>query len=485
MFRKKILQILCSVLLVSFTLKAQDGDVKDQWTLEECVNYAVENNIQVRQSGLNAEIEKVNLSQSRADLLPTLNAGVGYSYSVGRSVNPFTNIIVDQPVSSQDANLSTSVTLFNGFQKANTIRRNKVTLEARQYLYEDMQNDITLQVVTAYMEILLNNELLENAKLRLITTNLQLERTEKLVEAGSLPESNLLEIRAQAASDELEIINAQNGIEMAKLNLKQLLQLPASEPMNIQVPEIDAPDEEIYRESLPEIYDAAVATQPDVKAADALVESSEYNVSIAQGSRYPSLTAFAFLGTSYSSVADDFLPKEGTGFTEIETEIGYLQSDPTQSVVTTQSIPTDFTENTYFNQLDFNLRRGVSLDLSIPIFNGWQSKSSISRAKINKEVAEYDALNTRNVLRQNVEQAYLDLLAAQKRYRATKVQVEALQEAFRVNEQRFNLGALNSLDFNLAKTNLNVAESDLIQAKYQYVFQSKILDFYQGKSISF
>lgn len=485
MFRKKVLQILCAVLFVSFTLKAQDGDIKDQWTLQECVDYAIENNIQVKQSGLNTEVERVNLSQSKADLLPSLNAGVGYSYSVGRSVNPFTNIIVDQPVSSQDASLSTSFTVFSGFQKVNTIKRNKITLQAREYLYEDMQNDITLQVVTAYMEILLNNELLENAKLRLITTNLQLERTGKLVAAGSLPESNLLEIKAQAATDELDIINAQNSIEMGKLNLKQLLQLPASEPMNVVVPEIETPDEEVYHASLSEIYDTAVETQPDVKAADALVETSEYNVSIAQGSKYPSITAFAFLGTSYSSVADDFLPKEGTGFTEIETPIGYLQSDPTQAVVTTQSIPTDFTENTYFNQLDFNLRRGVSLDLSIPIFNGWQAKSAVSRAKINREVAELDALNTRNVLRQNVEQAYLDLLAAQKRYAATKVQVAALQEAFRVNEQRFNLGALNSLDYNLAKTNLNVAESDLIQAKYQYVFQSKILDFYQGKSISF
>ena len=137
------------------------------------------------------------------------------------------------------------------------------------------------------------------------------------------------------------------------------------------------------------------------------------------------------------------------------------------------------------NQLDFNLRRGVQVDMSIPIFNGWQTKTAVSRAKINREIAEYDAVNARNVLRQNIEQAYLDVLASQKRFNATKIQVQALQEAFRVNEQRFNLGAINSLDYNLAKTNLNVAESDLIQAKYDYIFKTKILDFYQGKPISF
>lgn len=485
MFRKKILQVLCSFLIMGFTLQAQDTENPEQWTLQNCVDYAIKNNIQVRQSGLNVEVDRANLTQSRADLLPNLNANADYRYNVGRSVNPFTNIIVDEPVSSQSATLSTSVTLFNGFQKTRTIKRNKIAVEASSYLYQDVQNDVTLQVITAYMNILLNNELLDNAKLRLLNTEMQLDRTSKLVDAGSLPESNLLEIKAQNATNELEIINAQNNIEIAKLNLKQLLQLPGSEPINIVVPEIDTPDEEVFAESLSEIYNTAVEVQPDVKAADAIVESAEYDVGIAQSNRYPNLTANAFLYTSYSSVANDFLPKEGSAFTEIEQTVGYLKSDPTQEVVTTQSIPTEFTENTYLNQLDFNLRRGVSVNLDIPIFNGWQTKTAISRARINKEIAEYDAVNIRNTLRQNIEQAYLDVLAAQKRFTATKVQVEALQEAFRVNEQRFNLGAINSLDYNLALTNLNVAESDLVQAKYDYVFKTKILDFYQGKSISF
>lgn len=470
---------------MGFTLQAQDAENAEQWTLQNCVDYAVKNNIQVKQSGLNVALDRANLTQSKADLLPNLNGYVGYSYNVGRSVNPFTNIIVDQPVSSQNASLSSSVTIFNGFQKTRTIKRNKIAVEASSYLYKDVQNDISLQVITAYMNILLNNELLANAKLRLINTEMQLERTSKLVDAGSLPESNLLEIKAQNATNELEIINAQNNIEIAKLNLKQLLQLPASEPINIVVPEIDTPDEEVLAESVEEIYDTAVEVQPDVKAADALVETSEYNVNIAQSNAYPSITASAFLGTSYSSVADDFLPKEGSPLTEVERTVGYLQSDPSEAVVTIQSIPTEFTENTYVNQLDFNLRRGVQVEMSIPIFNGWQTKTAVSRAKINKEISTMDAINTRNNLRQNIEQAYLDVLAAQKRFAATKIQVEALQEAFRVNEQRFNLGAINSLDYNLALTNLNVAESDLVQAKYDYVFKTKILDFYQGKSISF
>lgn len=485
MFRKKISTVLCSFLIMGYSVQAQDSTKAEQWTLQACVEYAIQNNIQVKQSGLNVELEKVNLTQSKADLLPDLNGNINYRYNVGRSINPFTNFIVDQPFSSQNASLSSSVTLFNGFRKTNTIKRNKVTLEARSYLYEDIKNDISLEVVRAYMTILLNNELLENAKLRLISTDMQLERTEKLVNAGSLPESNLLEIRAQKANDEVEIINAQNNIEIAKLNLKQLLQLPGSEPINVVVPEVETPDEVVFNESLSDIYNTAVHVQPDVKAADAFVESSEYDVSIAQGNKYPSITASAFLGTSYSSAAAETLPKEGSEFTQREEPIGYIQGDPTALVVTTVSEPVETIENTYFNQLDFNLNRGVSIDMNIPIFNGWQTKSAVSRAKINREIAAYEAINTRNILRQNIEQAYLDVLAAQKRFAATKIQVEALQEAFRVNEQRFNLGALNSLDYNLAKTNLNVAESDFIQSKYQYIFQTKILDFYQGKSISF
>lgn len=263
------------------------------------------------------------------------------------------------------------------------------------------------------------------------------------------------------------------------------MQLPAQEEMDIVVPEVESPDEGGMIAPLSEIYNTAVALQPDVKAAEARVESAEYDVAIAQGSRSPSISASGFLGTAYSSVADDMLPKEGSSFTEIEMPVGYLASDPTQTVVSTRSIPTEYTENTYWNQLDFNLRRGVSIDMNIPIFNGWQTKSAVSRAKINKEMAAMDVVNTKNVLRQNIEQAYLDVQAAQQRYAATKKQVEALQEAFRVNEQKFNLGVINALDYNLAKTNLNVAESEMIQSKYDYVFKTKILDFYQGKPLSF
>jgi len=484
MFRKNCLLFFAAMVICTIAKGQSDVPVK-AWSLQECVDYAIRNNMQVKQGHLNTKVEEVTLTQSKANLLPNLNANTSYSHNVGRSVNPFTNIIVDQPVSSHNVSLSSSITLFNGFQKVNTIKRNKVLLDASKYTAEDIQNDVTLQVITAYMNILLNHELLENAEIRLVTTDMQVERTARLVEAGSLPESNLLEIQAQRANDELQIINAKNNIAIATLNLKQLMQLPAQEEMDIVVPEVESPDEGGMIAPLSEIYNTAVALQPDVKAAEARVESAEYDVAIAQGSRSPSISASGFLGTSYSSVADDMLPKEGSSFTEIEMPVGYLASDPTQTVVSTRSIPTEYTENTYWNQLDFNLRRGVSIDMNIPIFNGWQTKSAVSRAKINKEMAAMDVVNTKNVLRQNIEQAYLDVQAAQQRYAATKKQVEALQEAFRVNEQKFNLGVINALDYNLAKTNLNVAESEMIQSKYDYVFKTKILDFYQGKPLSF
>lgn len=484
MFMKSFL-LLFATLLICTSAKGQSDEPVKVWSLQECIDYAISNNIQVKQGHLNTRVEEVNLTQSKVNLLPNLNGNSSFSHNIGRSVNPFTNIIVDQPVSSHNVSLASSITLFNGFQKTNTIKRNQVLLNASQYTAEDIQNDVTLQVITAYMNILLNNELLENAELRLVTTDMQLERTAKLVEAGSLPESNLLEIQAQRANDELEIINARNNIAIATLNLKQLMQLPAQEEMDIVVPEVESPDEGNMVEPLSEIYSTALALQPDVKAAEARAEGAEYDVAIAQGSRMPSISASGFLGTAYSSVADDMLPKEGSAFTEIEVPVGYLASDPSQQVITTRSIPAEYTENTYWNQLDFNLRRGVSIDMNIPIFNGWQTKSAVSRAKINREMAALEVVNTKNVLRQNIEQAYLDVQAAQQRYAATKKQVEALHEAFRVNEQKFNLGVINVLDYNLAKTNLNVAESEMIQSKYDYVFKTKILDFYQGKPLSF
>lgn len=484
---KKALLIVL-VLFGSMSVYAQDTtNLPNEWTLEECIEYARQNNLQVKVSELSLLNSKIELDRSKADLYPTLNAGGGYSFSVGRSVNPFTNIIEDEPISSQNYYLSSSVTLFNGFSKQNIIQQNKAEFRANEFELASTINDISLRIVTAYTNILFNRALLENAQAQLQVSGLQRDRTRKQVEIGTLPQASLYELEAQFASDELAVTNALNALELAKLNLKQLLQLPANEPMDIVVPELEVENVQEYPVSAQEVYEVAEDTQPYINAVDTRVESSVFGVRAAKGNLYPSISAQGGISSAYSSLAPDVLPKEGAAMETIEVPIGYYYgpNNVQQQVFTANQRPLEFEENTYMNQLDYNLRRYIGLSLNIPIFNGFNARSAVSRAKIINDQANLQARIARQELRQTIEQAALDVKAAALTYRSSLNQVKNLREAFRSVEQRFNLGAANAVEFNVAKTNLDVAESNLIRAKFDYIFKNKILDFYMNKPLTF
>lgn len=421
----------------------------EQWTIQECVDYAIKNNIDLKQSGLDVRASQVELTRSRADLFPTLNAQSRYSHNVGRTADQTTYQIVDDKFSSQSINLGSSITLFNGLRKINTIKQNKIDHQISTLNYEATRNDVVLNLINYYINILFNQELLDNALLRLETSKLQVERTAKLVEAGSLARASLLELQAQKAGDELEVVNARNQLELSRLNLKQAMQLPIDQEFEIVVPDLPEPDEAPYPEEVDFVYKEALLTQPQIESAELQIESAEYGISIAKGNRLPSISGNLFIGSQYSSV-----------------------------------FPLD-AYSSYWEQIDFNLNRGFAISLDIPIFNGWQVKSAVSQAKINQENAELMAISAKNELRQIIEQSYLDVVAAAKSYAASKEQVRSLQEAFRSTETRFNLGVINAVDYNLTKQNLAVAESELTRAKYDYIFKTKILDFFQGKPITF
>lgn len=480
----KKLSLFFLSMLLSYTGFAQEGN---QWTLEECIDYAHQHNLQIKQSQLELLSSKVELDRSKYDMLPTVNMGSSYSNSVGRSVDPFTNIIIDDPVTSQSYSASSGVTLFNGFSMQNTVRQNKAEFRANEFALAQSKNDISLQIVTAYTNILFNRELLAQAESRIQATAQQRDRTQRQVEVGVLPQASLYEIQAQYASDELAVTNAMNNLEFARLNLKQLLQLPADASIDVVDPEIELEDTQEYPISASEVYEIAEETQPGIKAADARVESSSLGLRVARGNLLPTITAQGGISTAYSSAAPSRLPREGTDFVEQEIEVGYY-IDPVegrQPVYTVQQNPAEYDELTYTDQLDYNFRRFVQVSLNIPIFNGMQSRSVVSQARIRQDQAQLQSQITRQQLRQTIEQAAQDVKAAALTYRSNANQVRSLREAFRSSEQRFNLGAANAMDYNIAKTNLDVAESNLIRAKYDYIFKTKILDFYQNKPLSF
>ncbi|WPP52644.1 TolC family protein [Catalinimonas niigatensis] len=489
---------LFSVFFYANSSHAQSGGSEEPLilSLQESIDRAIRNNISVKQTELQVVGSQVTLKQSKAELLPSLNANTGISYSVGRTINQFTNEYVDQPVRQQSMGLSTQLTLFNGLQRLNTIKQNKVNLEGSQYDLEASKDAVTLNVIQAYTQILFNIELLENAEFQLRTSSSQLQRTEKLVTAGSLPIANQLELEAQQANNELSVVNAENDLELAYLNLKQLLQLPESQEIDIVIPDVEEPSEFTLPASAAEVYETAAQQWANLQSAELQVNSARYGLAIARGAYYPSLALSAGIFSQYSSIAPDQIPRAGTENVTtviptgdfLQVPDGLIPDLPAGTripVLTETQIPSEFTDNTYLNQLDFNLRRFISIDLSIPIFNNWRVRSNVANAQLNLESNRLEVINQRNQLRQTIEQVYLDAKAATKSFSASERQVSSLKEAFRNTEIRYQVGAIDAVEFNLSQNNLNIAESDLIRAKYNYIFSIKVLDFYQGNPLDF
>lgn len=477
----KVIFILLFVWLLDLRLNAQER----AWTFEECLDYALENNLQVQRGELDVEIGEINLKQSKADIYPDLNFGSQYAVNWGRSIDPTTNLFIAQRIQSAGIQGGSSITVFGGMQKMNTIKQNKLDLQASVSDLEKSQNDVILNVVTFYTNVIFNQELLETAQLQLETTTQQLTRTEKLVEAGSLALSEVLDLQSQKASNELEVINAENSLALALLNLKQVMQMPASEELEVVVPEMEP--EGFTLLSVTDIYQNAELSQPEVKSVDLTVRSSILGEKIAKGSLYPTLSLGYRMFTNYSDVLDPLSQADGTFAPPSEIpNAGFVAGDPSQTI-TLYNLNPNFinVENGVWDQFSDNISRSLNLTLSIPVFNGLASRSSAQRATIFREQAEIAAQEIRNQLRQIIETAYNDAIAASKAYEASQRQVEALEESFRVTERRYNLGAVNFFDYQIAQNNLFSARSDLVRTKYDYIFKTKILDFYQGNSIEF
>ncbi len=481
----KTLSLTVLITLCTFGAFAQGTGQNMTYSLQECVDMAIENNLSVRRSELSKEGAKINYNQSRANRLPDLNAGGSVGYNWGRSIDPTTNQFISQQISFSGVNASSSVTVFNWFRITNTIKQNRLLVESADFGVDKAKNDISLMVVTAYLNVIFNKELLSNAEYQLQSSQEQLDRTAKLVKGGALPLTSELELVSQVATNEVQKVNADNALQLAKLNLKQIMLVPSSEDMNIQIPDLNIdlnPEMNITPE---ELYAAAVKAMPEIRGADLQVESSLAGVRVAEAGYTPVVSLSGSLRTNYSDAADRSRPLfDGTR--DITAPIGYLESDPTQVVVDDFTVPNVIGEDPDFNlseQYKENMSTQLSLNLSVPIFNNLRTASSVQRAKISLQQAEITAMETRNQLRQTIEQAYNDAFAASKTFSASSRQVEALEETFRSIQNQYNLGAANFTDFQVASNNLFRAKSDLVRAKFDYIFKTKVLDFYQGKTL--
>ncbi|HOP03499.1 MAG TPA: TolC family protein [Tenuifilaceae bacterium] len=438
-----------TVFILSFFFVQISGNLaisQDSWSLEQCINYAFENNIQIKQQSLNVELSENQLLRAKYSAYPSLNASANHNYSFGRTTNFITNQKERSDIQSTSFSVSSQVNLFNGFQTSNTKKQEAINLQASISDVEKLKNSIALNIAAAYLQILFNEELVETNRKQFDLSSLQLERTRVMVQAGSLPEGNLLEIEAQLASDELQLVNAQNQLDLAILNLVQMLDLENTEGFSIQRPSLDGFNESLPSDSPMNIFNTAQENLPQIMSASLRLSSAEKGVLIAKGARSPRLS----FGASY-----------GTG---------------AQKVLSNTAISMD----PFMDQVKDNANTNVGLSLTIPIFNGFQVKTAISNSLINLDNARLSLEYEKLLLYKDIQQAFADAIAAFKKFNATEKNLNALGEAFRYSEQKFNLGLVTSFDYTTAKTRLAKAETDLLQAKYEYIFKTKILDFYRG-----
>lgn len=482
------LKLLIGFLLITGLATAQDGD---KWTLQECIDYALENNLNVKRSRLNLESSDIALEQSKLALLPSANANASYGYSWGRSIDPTTNLFVEnQRIVSSNGGLNGSVAVFNAFRLQNTIKQNQYSFDANKETLESSKNNVIFNVISFYTNVLFTKELFENAKKQLNSTEQQVDRTRKLVDAGALPNANLLDLLAQKATNELNVVNTENNYQVAKIQLKQALQLPPESNIEIDVPELSVEDNPILEQTAFEIYQIAINEMPEIKSAELNHESAKMGIKVAKSGLYPSLSLSGGLNSRYSDAADvqRFVRDGGDPTIVNNPQIGFVQGSNTPVLSNDPLvIPSGEVVDGYpfRNQVDDNLSKFVSVNLNIPIFNGFVARANIQRAFIAEDQAIINKEEAKYQLWQTIEQSYFDVIAASKSYTASIKQVEAREESFRVTKRRFDAGAVNFVDYQIAENDLFQAQSDLLRAKYDYIFKLKILDFYQGKPLDF
>lgn len=436
-------------MLIS-SLKAQEV-----WTLEKCVEYALSNNIQVKQQLLQVKIEQALLQQDKLSLLPSVNGGASYGYNFGQTIDRYTNQFASNSVQSDNFYLGSSVTLFGGLQKLNQIKQRKKDLEATHFDTDKFMDDMSLNIATGYLQILYYKELVKTTQNQLNATELQSKRLRILVDAGSLAQGDFYTLEAQRALDNSQVVSAQNNLDIAYLTLVQMLDLSTTQGFEIEAPNLEMSLQSALPVSAEKIYSFALETQPVIKSAESRVKSSEIGLLIAQGGQSPTLTLEGSLGTGFSGANKIF---DSTNYS--------------------------FNTKPFGDQVKDNFNRSISLNLNVPIFNGWLTRTTITRAKINVENSQYNLELSKLQLRKTIEQAYADAKAALNNYDASTLGVNAARESFRYADQKFNVGTLNSVDYNNSKKDLEKAESDQLRAKYEFIFKSTVLDFYMGKPLS-
>jgi outer membrane protein len=463
------------LVIMNYSVSAQI----QKWSLEDCVEYAKTNNLSIKQAQYNIANTALGLKQNKLNRLPSVNGSVGAGNQYGRTIDPVTNSFETQQIGFNSFSISGGLTVFGGNVINNSIKQGKLNLEAAQFDASAAANDIGLNIAAAFLNILLSEELLANAEKRLELSTEQLNVIEKQINAGVLPDVAKFDVLAQVALDRQTVVDAENAVEINLLNLQQLMQLDPTPDFDIIRPTINLEDrvnETSFRTE--EVYIQAVSSQPQVLAADKRSESAEVGVSIAKGALYPTINVFGSLNTNYSS-----LGRTLTGLQTV-TSVQDLKLNGVPVSLEFQNQVPVFESNPYTSQLRDNFGQSVGISMQVPIFNNSRSRINIERAELGLLNNQAANLQVRQQLKAAVQRAIADLKSASKSLDAANQTLSAADIALDNARKRFEIGAINNFEFTTARNNFDRATADYTRARYQYLFNLKIVEFYQGKGLT-
>lgn len=440
----------------------------------------MEKSISVRQADVQARIDALTLEQSKLARLPSVSMQNNGGYQFGRSIDPTSNQFTTAEILFANHSLNLGLDLFNWFSKKNTVIANTYRAEAARAGVEKARSDIALNVANAYLQILLSREQINISEVQVKQSKEQVDNISKQVKEGALPELNLMEMEAQLSNDSATLINAQANYGLSVLQLKALLNIEADVPFEVEEPSVESIPVETLSELEPAaVYELAVRNMPQQKINELNLKAAIKNVSVQKAAMYPSLTLFGGLDTRYSNAERLY----ASAFTNTFVPIGRT---PTGEIVTTideRLVPTTFSKNTYFRQINNNFGQSVGLSLNIPIFNAGIARTNWRKAKLNVESVELQKELDGQTLKQDIYQAHLNAVAALQKFQASQKAVATSQKAYEFARKRFDVGLLNSIDLITNQNNFFRARINLLSAQYDYVFKMKLLEFYKGQGL--
>ncbi len=472
-----------SLLIFCLSLTAYaSAQESGPWTLERAVTYALENNLQVRRLNYNQAAAEIQLKQAKNGRLPTISAGSNLSYQLGRTVDPTSNSFAQQNIISQNINIQGNYLLYGGGQIKNTILQREVDARAAGLDSRVTANNTGLQVANSYLTVVLVREQLVNARRQLVLTTEQLDNTDKLIRAGSIPAADRYDILATQAANQRTVVELENQVAQALLQLQLLLELDPSNDFDVVAPNLEPTDEDLFAGyQLNSVLEAARTTQPTIQAAELRQQSALIGEDIARAGFRPTVSLFANLSTNYANLAKSF--NDETVETIFVPTTVLFMGEETQIGLPRQ-VGGIFEDVSYLDQLDQNFGQLVGVSLSIPVFSQGRNKTNVALAEIQSQTAALDREQAVNQLRSDVETALTDLRASQEAYRASRVSQEAAQISYDNAQRRYSAGAGNSLDLITATNRLEQAQTDFTRTKYQLIFNREVIQFYLGEGLS-